>query len=269
LRGDQSRIASFISGGSERLRLLLYVAVAMLGLGISGVIFSYLSTSLALPLRDQELSAIDTAIGFDWPGFLAWTDRHTLVVHALVWAYHTSGTQLLLVYIFLAANLDEHGVKETVAIQAACSVFVAIGMTLVPAVGAYAYYRPEVHNYSVVSGMWHYQTFMALRNNVSAILNFAHLQGLVTFPSFHTVLALLIPFAIRNYRPWFWTAAGVNLLVIFGTITEGGHHLTDVIAGAAIFIGCASAVVLLGEPSSKKAAGKLVASQPLQGEATV
>lgn len=269
LRGDHSRIANFISAGSERLRLFLYVAAAMLGLGLSGVIFSYLSTSLDLPLRDQELSAIDTAFGFNWPEFLAWTDQYTALVRALVWSYHTSGTQLLFVYMFLAGNLDQNGVKETVAIQAACSVFIAVGMTFVPAAGAYAYYKPEVHNYNEMSGMWHYQTFLTLRNSVAPVLDFSHLQGIVTFPSFHTVLALLIPFALRNYRPWFWIAAGFNVLVIVGTITEGGHHLADVVAGAAIFIACSSAVVFVAGPSSQKRIGKSVQSESLRGEAAV
>jgi membrane-associated phospholipid phosphatase len=242
VKNDPSFIATVIAGGAERLRILLYIAISMVGLGVSGIIFSYLSTSLARPLRDNELSMMDRTLGFDWPAFLAWTDSHPLLAHAVISAYHTSGTQLLLLYCFLAFTLQRERAYETVAIQAASSLFVGIGMTLVPASGAYSLYKPLVHNYSPLSGMWHYQTFAALRTSAPPLLDFSHVQGLVTFPSFHTVLALLIPFALRGHKLLFWPTALLNGFVLVGTITEGGHYLTDVIAGASIFAVCALAL---------------------------
>lgn len=78
------------------------------------------------------------------------------------------------------------------------------------------------------------------------MLDFGHVQGMVTFPSFHTVLALLVPFALRGYRWVFWPAVTLNAVVLVGTLTEGGHYLTDVLGGASIFVCSAFLVTRLG-----------------------
>ncbi|MDJ1159486.1 phosphatase PAP2 family protein [Chelatococcus sp. SYSU_G07232] len=59
-------------------------------------------------------------------------------------------------------------------------------------------------------------------------------EGIVTFPPFHTVLAILTAYACRDVRPLFVAAVLLNALVIVSTLPEGGHHLVDIMAGALI-----------------------------------
>ena len=72
--------------------------------------------------------------------------------------------------------------------------------------------------------------------DAAPVLDFSQLQGLVTFPSFHTVLAVIISYAMRVSRILATLTIPLNCIVIAGTITEGGHHLTDVIAGGFIAV---------------------------------
>ncbi len=61
--------------------------------------------------------------------------------------------------------------------------------------------------------------------------------GLVGFPSFHTVMALMALFALWPYRIARFVLVPVSLLLLPGILAHGGHNLMDVLAGAAIAVG--------------------------------
>src|SRR5262249_54091245 len=128
---------------------------------------------------------------------------------------------------------------EFIAIFAITCLLTGIAMTLVPAAGAYPYYHPTADQFSVYglnAGTWHYKTLVALRTDATFVLDFSDAQGLVTFPSFHTALAVITTFVMRVSRILAAPIAILNCIVIVGTITEGGHHLIDVIAGGLIAV---------------------------------
>jgi membrane-associated phospholipid phosphatase len=238
--GSQSpgfdRLVASAACGTE---LLILRALLMFALVVGMVTLSYLSASLSLPLRDSELAAIDWMLGFDWPAFLAVTNSHQWLVRLLRGAYHSSGPQLLVLFMVLSFIGRQQRLDEFIAVFALSSVATIVGMTLIPAEGAYAYYRPDpalFSNYGAISGMWHHETFTALRTQLAPTIDFANAQGLVTFPSFHTVLAIITCYGARDSRILFIPAVALNALVLVGTITEGGHHLIDLIAGGVIAV---------------------------------
>ena len=58
-------------------------------------------------------------------------------------------------------------------------------------------------------------------------------QGLVCFPSFHTVLVIMFCYALRG--TWlFWPAAVLGGLTMPSLPPIGGHYLIDIPAGAAL-----------------------------------
>ena len=61
-----------------------------------------------------------------------------------------------------------------------------------------------------------------------------NVQGLVTFPSFHTSLAIITTYAVRGIKVVATPVAILNGIVIISTLPEGGHYLIDLIAGAVI-----------------------------------
>jgi membrane-associated phospholipid phosphatase len=75
---------------------------------------------------------------------------------------------------------------------------------------------------------------MGLRSGPAAVLDFRKMEGLVTFPSFHTVLAIITAYAFRGFRLLALPALVLNGAVIVSTLPEGGHYLVDVLAGALI-----------------------------------
>jgi membrane-associated phospholipid phosphatase len=117
------------------------------------------------------------------------------------------------------------------------SLLTAAGMALVPAVGAYAYFNPPPElfdNFTHHAGMWHYAELMKLRSGEPFVFLADNVRGMVTFPSFHTVLGIIIAYALRGFRWLFAPVAILNAVMIVSTLPEGGHHLVDVLAGIAI-----------------------------------
>ena len=61
------------------------------------------------------------------------------------------------------------------------------------------------------------------------------MQGIVTFPSYHTVLGVLFPYMFRRHR-WFLPVLVLNVLLIGSVPTEGAHYVVDAIAGVIIAV---------------------------------
>ena len=81
--------------------------------------------------------------------------------------------------------------------------------------------------------MIHLEQLEGLRDGSLSTLSMDGVVGMVTFPSFHTILALLVVWASRATW-WFWPAALLNAVVIASTLPVGGHHLADLVGGALV-----------------------------------
>ena len=74
------------------------------------------------------------------------------------------------------------------------------------------------------------QIVEALRNGFKGPYTYI---GIIAFPSFHTVMAILFTVSFRGHR---WLMAGfglLNLLMLSAVPFQGDHYLVDMIAGAA------------------------------------
>jgi len=176
-------------------------------------------------------------LGFDWLGFLALTNSNRLVSWSLVAAYHSAFPQMVLLYLLLSFGRQEQQLAEFLSLFCTTFFITCFLMLLVPAAGAYAFYHPSrdaFDGFSQDAGMWHYEVFTMLRAEPKPVLKFEYMKGLVTFPSFHTALAIVTAYAARNIRLIAGPAVVLNGIVIVSTLPEGGHFLVDVLAGAMI-----------------------------------
>ena len=63
------------------------------------------------------------------------------------------------------------------------------------------------------------------------------MQGIVTMPSYHTVMAVLLTYAFRGTGLVGYGIATLNAVMLISIPPIGGHYLVDVIAGAALALG--------------------------------
>ena len=99
------------------------------------------------------------------------------------------------------------------------------------------------------AGIYHLEAFAHFHAGSDPILRLSEMSGLVTFPSFHTVLALLATQALAETR-WRWFAMAWTAGVVVSTIPIGGHYVTDLAAGFAIWAGCAWTARRFSTPSA-------------------
>jgi membrane-associated phospholipid phosphatase len=102
---------------------------------------------------------------------------------------------------------------------------------LLPAASAWVYF-------GVVERVdaYHLIDFNALRSGEMTRISLTHVNGLITFPSFHAALATILIYASRGVKMLFPLYLVLNLLMLAATPTVGGHYFIDIIAGAGIVL---------------------------------
>lgn len=198
--------------------------------------FSYLSATTALPLTDKGLIAADALLGFEWRSYVVWVDSHARLSSLFTFAYRSFGFQIV-AFLCLLFAYKHAAHAQRVAIVFFVSAFTCIVLSAVwPAVGGYVYYDIDPNhfvNLHPAAGRVHEQVLLALRDHSLKAVSFP-MQGIITFPSFHSALAIMLIYASWPFTRLRLAMIPLNIAMIFATPTDGGHYLVDVLAG--IFI---------------------------------
>lgn len=206
-----------------------------------GVPLSYAGASLAMPLQDDTFAAIDAALGFEWLSYAKWCASVPWLDTLQRLAYNSQISQAFLTVPVLAAWAPGRNREMLVALYLSLAATIVI-FALLPTLGP-----AELHGFSTPQGA----IITALRDGVPGPHPYA---GIISFPSYHTAMAVLFTLAHRGL-PTFWPVAALNLLMLTAIPNIGDHYLTDMIAG----VGVAIAGILL---SGSRSAGTSALLQP-------
>src|SRR5262249_8984193 len=114
----------------------------------------------------------------------------------------------------------------------------ALISAFLPAIGAFVHYaldRDLLERLPQGAGVYYVKQFVAFRFEGQRIINLQEFEGVVNFPSFHCCMALLTAYAYRGLariRVFVYAFSG---LVIVSCVPIGGHYLSDIVAGAAVW----------------------------------
>lgn len=223
----------------------------------AGAIFSYLVTTLDMPLIDKELVRSDSFIGFNWHDYVAFVNARPWlgVLSSLV--YQTTLMQIALSVVVLTMTGRIERTRELTSIVIVSSFLCVAISGILPSAGALAYYHPPasfyMQNHPVVD-LAYKQQFFDIRNGVLTHLSLIDLHGLVAFPSYHVGLSVILMIAFRGMWKWFWPIVVLNTLVILSTPIDGGHHLSDGLGGIALALISAVIVIQLRKRLPRPAA---------------
>ena len=204
----------------------------------TGLLLTYAATATAMPYRDAELHALDQWIGFDRKTYLAFVERHPLLQQALDAAYLSIQPQTVLVPFALIMAGQLPRLQNFIVAFGVALIITAITASFVPAVSAFIHVDLGPQGYAALpAGHYtHVPTLEALRSGAMHAIPLNNLEGLITFPSFHTANGVLFAWAFWKIPYLRWAGIAVNTLLILSTPTTGAHYFVDVGAGAAVAV---------------------------------
>ena len=213
-----------VSKRSEQLADTGYYISAWLAFSVFGCILTYVVARADLSLRDTQLAHCDKLLSFDWHHWTSFIISHRKLELVFALAYSTILPQTLgsVIYFSHVGRPDRNDDLLWTSMLAA--IITTILSALVPAMG------PHLSGQNVV---WS-ATLAAIRNHSATIFRLEHLQGIIDFPSFHTVAAILLVYSHRPPLRSFHAILTLNVLMLLSIPSEGQHYLVDILSGAIV-----------------------------------
>jgi PAP2 superfamily len=203
-----------------------------------GAPLSYLAASANLPLLDHAFAAADRALGLDWKVMLAFMNGVPALFDALRPIYLSLTLQMTAAVLCLAFSGRLVPLRAyTLAFVYAALATIALSVVL-PAAGAWPHYAltpaDSPHVLPTVSTSW--PVFHGLRDGSFRALVAVGSEGIITFPSLHAALALVLIVALWPIPILRWIILGLNTVMLAATPIDGSHYFIDVLAGIAIAV---------------------------------
>jgi hypothetical protein len=198
-------------------------------------ILSYLCTALSLPLVDRELMRFDRALGFDWLYWFKLLQRHPVILREMYFAYASMPYQGIYFIVLFGLLRDRGRLREVFWIVFVASALTTFICTFMPALGTFdAFHLGDIGGYL--------SDIHRLRDGGNRHFDWEHLTGIITFPSFHTTMALVYVYAFRKMG---WVSVSMtllNLAMLPAIPFIGGHYLADMFGGIIVAVVAIAAV---------------------------
>jgi hypothetical protein len=226
-----------------------------------GCALSYPLATTGFPYRDGVLNAADAWMGLDWRAYLHFFNDRPLLATLSRLAYSSMLFQLLIIIVGLAApsrllRLQQYILASALALAITLTIF-----AFIPAAGTYAYLHiglSEFTNLSPITTAAQLEDIEALRSGRQSVVD--GMKGLITFPSFHAVWAVLFMWGFYPIKQLRYAAIYLNLFVIASTPIQGAHYFIDLVGGGvvAVISVCATAKFSRGSRTSTAPPKKLL-----------
>ena len=210
-----------------RLSDSVIAIVVMVLFSIPGLFGQYAALSLNRPYADPWLAHLDESLGIHMPTVVQWVTAHPTVYNLLLVGYASFLWQVSFAPLVIAVFSRERLWTYVVAYQAAWSLAL-IGIALFPAEGVFVHYGYHIDMHMI--GTEVVTDIHRARMHLPWTLSIGSTNGLVSFPSFHAAVAILMAWTMRGRNVLGALVLVVNAFLILGTAFLGSHYVVDVIA---------------------------------------
>ena len=220
-----------------RLAAMLTGTGFLVGFTAAASVLNAMLVTVAGHRIDAVLARADLALGFHWPQMMQAVADHPGLLWVLQLAYGVLLPEIALAVIVLGTLgriTSLYRFVLAVAIGALISILI---WTLAPSLGAMSVYTLDptmIAKLHVVTDGAYGQALVRMLHDGPGLITPDEIKGMIGFPSYHAVLALLLAWYFRDVRWLRWPVLVLNVIVIAATPIEGGHHWLDVFAAAPI-----------------------------------
>jgi hypothetical protein len=239
---------AILASRSDKARPVAAVAgtIAVIFGGFASVSFpSALGTAMSTTLWDGPFLRFDRLLGVDHAAFYDWLVGVPYAVDAMSFCYGLTVLIVLLTGIVVVMLGRYERLGEFNVMFASTLTIVVLVSAMMPAAGLFTEVRFTAAVLQALpdgAGTYHLDLFYALRAGTPMAYGPFDNPGLIVFPSFHTCMALLVLYALRDDPVLKWPAAIYCAITVVATVPYGSHYVADLAGGAAIFAACAWAV---------------------------
>ncbi len=220
----------------ERVYLLVFTFCAYFLCIISGSWVTQGIQYTTFPTIDHWLLAADNALHFNQLALMKTVHQHAWLDTLLKWSYNS----LLPEFILVPTIMTILGCKRAVM------VFLLALMLTYP-IGTMIYYffpttapAQTLHsNLFLPESHATYIKFYEIRHYIKLTTTEG---GLIAFPSFHVIWAILFTYMTFEKKWLFYPLIVLNCILVFSTLALGWHYLADIIASIIVTIPCISFV---------------------------
>jgi hypothetical protein len=145
--------------------------------------------------------------------------------------YLSSVAQILLAVLALGFTGRLATLLEFVVILSVTSIVTVVIGALLPGVGAHHFY--SIPDHGAASFV---PTIIASHDGTMTLLDMDKVEGLVVFPSYHTIISLALIAAFWPLPYLRYPALIANAALIAGVPVWGSHYFIDVAAGFAVWL---------------------------------
>lgn len=223
-RRNEPHLASALQSTAQ---LIAFAAVA--------APLSYVAAAAALPLRDAAFDSMDQALGFNWRGLLGVMERWPELHSAMRAIYLSLTVQMAAVALLLGFT----GRLAWLRVYMLAFIFAALITIAVsvwaPAEGVWLHDGIKIADPALLpASHTSWPVFLGLRDGSYRALMAVGAEGIITFPSLHAALAVILVAAFWPVPLARWLGGTLNTVMLAATPVDGSHYLVDVFAGIAI-----------------------------------
>lgn len=249
-------------GGVRRddgLNALLACSVFLIVFPAACSLLSYLLVTIAGTRIDATLAAIDRSIGFDWSKVMTFVSFYPSANTMLGLAYMSVMPQTVVLMMVLGLTRRSAELYR-LSLALALGAVMTLGLwTVAPSFGAFSVViLPDdvSRKLGLVLGFDYGHSLVQMLKDGPGFISPTELRGIVGFPSYHTLQALVLAWYARNV-PWLrWPAFALNAAVLASIPIQGGHHLVDMFGGAAVTAAAIAAAAWIVRTAANRAAGR-------------
>jgi PAP2 superfamily len=216
----------------------LLTAVLLSGVLMQNLqVANHLIMSIPFPMADETLMNWDHALSFDWLAYSKAITASPLITKILFFAYNELTFSGLAALAGIIIILDKRiRAIEIIFLVATTAIICEIVSVAFPAEATMALLAdPELlSRLKLGTGVLHVEQLRELRSSAPVVMESHNMQGLVSFPSFHTCMALIMMWCSRGFWATNLIGIAIGTLIIIGTPLFGGHYLADLIGGALV-----------------------------------
>jgi PAP2 superfamily protein len=220
-----------------RLQCFVEAVFVSVVLGVSLACLSYVGAAADLPLRDGDMIWIDRHLGFDWLAIMSTLDHSSRLLGVFNGAYATFTAQLVgaALALLIAGRMRE--LERFFIIFACASIAAEVLSVLLPTLGPIWALADHTRFTNLPTlGRTTAEIVLALRDKTLGTIDFEAVNGIISFPSMHAAVAIIVPYALRWNKLIFPPIAALDAVMLVSAVPSGNHYVADVIAGVAVAV---------------------------------